>query len=83
MFRLLTNRKRPLVIEWFFFVKKLLSYFFFIYLRKNKTMTHYEDVKRAASSDTIDYLNARVKALENRVKYLENIIDIEYLNEEQ
>jgi hypothetical protein len=46
-------------------------------------MTHYEDVKRAASSDTIDYLNARVKALENRVKYLENIIDIEYLNKEQ
>jgi len=46
-------------------------------------MTHYEDVKRAVSSDTIDYLNARVKALENRVKYLENIIDIEYLNKEQ
>ena len=27
-------------------------------------MTHYEDVKRAATPTTIDYLNARVEALE-------------------
>ena len=46
-------------------------------------MTHYEDVKRAATPTTIDYLNARVEALERRVKYLEQIIEIEHLNTEQ
>ena len=40
-------------------------------------MTHYEDVKRAATPTTIDYLNARVEALERRVKYLEQIIEID------
>lgn len=80
MFRLLTNRKRPLNKEWFFFVKKLLSYFFFIYLSKNKTMTHYEDVKRVARNSTIDYLNARIKALEKKVQYLEAVIEVEILN---
>ena len=43
-------------------------------------MTFSEDVKRAASTDTIDYLNARVKALENRVQFLESVLEVEYLN---
>ena len=34
-------------------------------------MTYSEDVNRAASTDTIDFLNARIKALERRVEYLE------------
>ena len=34
-------------------------------------MTHIEDVKRASSPDTIDYLNARINALERRVEFLE------------
>jgi len=46
-------------------------------------MTHYEDVKRVASNETIDFLNARIEALERRVKYLEQIIEIEHLNTEQ
>ncbi len=47
-------------------------------------MTHTEDVKRAASNDTIDYLNARIKALENRVEFLEASLEIyELLNEEE
>ena len=45
-------------------------------------MTHYEDVKRAATPTTIDYLNARIEALENRVQYLEAILEVEYLNKE-
>jgi len=43
-------------------------------------MTHYEDVKRAATPTTVDYLNARIEALENRVQYLEAILEVEYLN---
>ena len=43
-------------------------------------MTHYEDVKRAATTTTIDYLNARIEALEGRVQYLEAIIEVEILN---
>ena len=43
-------------------------------------MTHYEDVKRVASNETIDFLNARIEALENRVQYLEAILEVEYLN---
>ena len=43
-------------------------------------MTHYEDVKRATTPTTIDYLNARIEALESRVEYLEAIIEVEYLN---
>ena len=43
-------------------------------------MTYYEDVKRAATPTTIDYLNARIEALESRVEYLEAIIEVEYLN---
>jgi hypothetical protein len=46
-------------------------------------MTHYEDVKRAATPTTIDYLNARIEALESRVQYLEAILEVEYLNKEQ
>ena len=43
-------------------------------------MTNYEDVKRAATPTTIDYLNARIEALEGRVQYLEAIIEVEILN---
>ena len=43
-------------------------------------MTHYEDVKRAATPTTIDYLNARIEALEGRAQYLEAIIEVEILN---
>lgn len=39
-------------------------------------MTHIEDVKRASTPDAIDYLNARIEALEKRVKFLENFINI-------
>jgi len=46
-------------------------------------MTHYEDVKRAATPSTVDYLNARIEALEKRVEYLEAIIEVEILNEEE
>ncbi len=46
-------------------------------------MTHYEDVKRAATPSTVDYLNARIEALEKRVEYLEAIIEVEYLNKQQ
>ena len=46
-------------------------------------MTHFEDVKRAATPTTIDFLNARIEALESRVEYLETIIEVEYLNKEQ
>jgi len=46
-------------------------------------MTHYEDVKRAATPSMIDYLNARVEALESRIQYLEAILEVEYLNKEQ
>jgi hypothetical protein len=46
-------------------------------------MTHYEDVKRAATPSTIDYLNARIEALEKRVQFLEAIIEVEILNEEE
>ena len=34
-------------------------------------MTYSEVVNRAASTDTIDFLNARIEALEKRVEYLE------------
>ena len=43
-------------------------------------MTYSEDVKRALSTDTIDYLNARIKALEVRVEFLE--IQNEFLEKE-
>lgn len=34
-------------------------------------MTYSEDVNRAASADTIDFLNARITALEKRIEFLE------------
>jgi len=34
-------------------------------------MTHSEDWKRASSIDTIDFLNARINALQKRVEFLE------------
>ena len=39
-------------------------------------MTYIEDVKRASSTDTIDYLNARIDALQKRVEFLEAQIEI-------
>ena len=39
-------------------------------------MTYSEDVKRALSTETVDYLNARIKALEKRVEFLEAQIEI-------
>ncbi len=46
-------------------------------------MTYSEDVKRTSSPDTIDYLNARVIALENKVRELETEIRINNLNKKQ
>jgi len=40
------------------------------YLTRYK-MTYSEDVNRAVSTDTIDFLNARIEALEKRVEFLE------------
>ncbi len=34
-------------------------------------MTHYENVKRNSSLETINFLNARIEALQKRVQYLE------------
>jgi len=45
-------------------------------------MTRTEDIIRVRSINT-NYLNARIEALEDRVKYLEQIIEVEYLNTEQ
>ena len=39
-------------------------------------MTYSEDVKRSSSPDTIDYLNARIDALQKRVEFLEAQIEI-------
>lgn len=39
-------------------------------------MTYKEDVIRAISIDTIDFLNARIKALESRVEFLEAELEI-------
>ena len=46
-------------------------------------MTYSEDVNRAASTDTIDFLNARIEALQRRVKFLEKQIEINNLNKKQ
>ncbi len=46
-------------------------------------MTYSEDVKRTSSPDTIDYLNARIEALENKVRELETEIRINNLNKKQ
>lgn len=39
-------------------------------------MTYKEDVVRASTVDTIDFLNARIKALEARVEFLEAKIQV-------
>jgi len=42
-------------------------------------MTHIEDILRVRQSPTeelVDYLNARIKALENRVEFLEGQVEI-------
>lgn len=39
-------------------------------------MTYKEDVKRATSPDTIDFLNARVDALQRRVEFLEAMLEV-------
>jgi len=39
-------------------------------------MTYSEDVNRAASNETIDFLNARIDALEKRVEFLEALNEI-------
>ncbi len=39
-------------------------------------MTYKEDVMRATSPDTIDYLNARVDALQKRVEFLEAQLEV-------
>ena len=46
-------------------------------------MTYSEDVNRIASNDTIDFLNMRIKALENRIEFLEAQIEINNLNKQK
>ena len=47
-------------------------------------MTHSEDVRRASSPSQLDYLNARIVALESRVEFLEALVEInELLKEEE
>lgn len=43
---------------------------------KRLKMTYKEDVKRATSPDTIDFLNARVDALQRRVEFLEAQLEV-------
>ena len=40
-------------------------------------MTHSEDIKRVSTPETIDFLNARVEALERRVRLLEAKLEVE------
>ncbi len=46
-------------------------------------MTYSEDVNRASSTDTLDFLNARIEALEKRVEFLEAQNEINNLNKKQ
>jgi hypothetical protein len=42
-------------------------------------MTHTEDilrVKNTPTEDLVDYLNARIKALEDRVEFLEGQVEV-------
>jgi chaperonin cofactor prefoldin len=42
-------------------------------------MTHIEDILRLRQTPTeelVDYLNARIKALENRVEFLESQVEV-------
>lgn len=43
-------------------------------------MTGSEDVKRVANANVVDFLNARIQALESRVEYLE--IQNEWIEQE-
>ena len=43
-------------------------------------MTYSEDVKRSSSPDTIDFLNARIDALQKRVEFLEAQVEINNKN---
>ena len=50
-------------------------------------MTHNEDIARvttdvvrSSTDDTVDFLNARIKAMTKRIEYLEAIIEVEILN---
>ena len=50
-------------------------------------MTHKEDITRvttdvvrSSTDDTVDFLNARIKAMTKRIEYLEAIIEVEILN---
>ena len=43
-------------------------------------MTYSEDVNRAASVDTINFLNARIDALQKRVEFLEALNEINNKN---
>ena len=40
-------------------------------------MTHSEDIKRVSTPEIIDFLNARVEALEKRVRLLEAKLEVE------
>jgi hypothetical protein len=46
-------------------------------------MTHSEDVIRVSTDDTVDFLIARIQAMEKRIKYLEAVIEVEILNKQQ
>ena len=42
-------------------------------------MTHIEDIlrlKNTPTEDLVDYLNARIKALEDRVEFLEGQVEV-------
>lgn len=39
-------------------------------------MTHTEDVKRVSTLSQVDFLNARIQALENRVEFLEAQLEV-------
>jgi polyhydroxyalkanoate synthesis regulator phasin len=39
-------------------------------------MTHTEDVKRVATPFQVDFLNARIEALEKRVEFLEAQLEV-------
>lgn len=54
-----------------------------MFISKTYKMTHYEDIKRVASNQTIDYLNARIEAMSKRIEYLEAVIEVEILNKQQ
>jgi len=46
-------------------------------------MTHTEDVRRVSSPSQVDFLNARIEALEKRVEFLEALIEVNNLITEE